>query len=246
MPAAKQAIQELFKTSVSNNDLVYKFNLYDASVTQKLWSTNYYLQRLRSLDVNQYLMYPTTTSGTTSTGEVFVSDPIFDAPRFYYDLNRLLDGFFMNSMSTLDTLGHQIYTLYKCKSNPPKKIYIRTAMGMLTREHTNCKLGHFLSSQLGSRWFLEFEPFRHCTTHESLIKFAAIGTDYDEITRSYHLLKEIKLPDDPRSMPFEYNRNRKAIEYCDDLFSNIQSLIDKAYDNILADIRSNSNTIPVP
>jgi hypothetical protein len=244
MPAAKQAIQELFKTSVSNNDLVYKFNLYDASVTQKLWSTNYYLQRLRSLDVNQYLMYPTTTSGTASTGEVFVSDPLFDAPRFYYDLNRLLDGFFMNSMSTLDTLGHQIYTLYKCKSRP-SKIYIRTAMKMLIKEHTNCKLGHFLSSQLGRRWFLEFEQFRHCTTHESLIKFADIDTSYDRITRSYHLSKKIRLPDDPRSIPFKYKRNRKAIEYCDGLFGKIHSLIDKAYDNILADIGSNSNTIPV-
>ena len=245
MPAAKQAIRKLFNTSVSDNNLVYKFNLYDESVTQKLWSTGYYLRSLRSLDINQHLVYPTTTSGTISTGEVFVSHPLFDAPRFCYELNRLLDGFFMNSMSTLDTLGHQIYILYKCQSIPPK-IYIRTAMEMLIREHTNCKLGHFLSSQLGSQWFLEFEPFRHCTTHESLIKFAAIGTDYDEITRSYHLLKEIKLPDDPRSMPFEYNRNRKAIKYCDDLFSKIQSLIDKAYDNILADIRSNSNTIPVP
>jgi hypothetical protein len=231
MPTAKQAIQELFNTSVSNNGLVYKFNLYDASVTQKLWSTNYYLQGLRSLDVNQYLTYPTTTIEKTSTGGVFASN--------------LLDGFFMNSMSALDTLGHQIYTLYRCKSNPPKEIYIHTAMKMLVREHTNCKLGHFLSSQLGSRWFLEFKPFRHCTTHESLIN-ADAGTHYDQITKSYQLLKKIKLPDDPRAIPFKYHRNRKAIEYCDGLFSKIQSLVEKAYDNILADIRSNSNTIPVP
>jgi len=246
MPTPKQEIQTLFNASVSDNDLVYKFNLYDESVTQKLWSAGYYLRSLRSLDVSQCLQYPTTTSGTISTDEVFIPDPLFDTPRFCYKLNRLLDGFFMNSMSTLDTLGHQIYTLYKCKSNPPKKIYIRTAMGMLTREHTNCTLGHFLDSQLGSQWFLEFEPFRHCTTHESLITFSEIGTSYDRIMKSYHLLKEIELPDDPRLIPFQYNRNRKAIEYCDDSFSSIQTLVDGTYDKILVDIRSNSNTIPVP
>ena len=245
MPAPKQAVRELFNASVLDNNLVYKFNLYDESVTQKLWSTGYYLKSLRGLDVNQYLVYPTTTSGTISAEGVFLPHPLFDTPRFCYELNRLLDGFFMNSMSTLDTLGHQVYVLYKCQSIPPK-IYIRPAMQMLMREHSNCRLGHFLSGQLGSQWFSEFEPFRHCTTHESLIKFAPIDISYDEITRSYHLLKEIELPDDPQSIPFKYDINRKAIVYCYGLFTNIQSLIDKAYDDILADIRSNSNTVPVP
>ena len=244
-PAAKQAIRQLFNTGVSDNDLVYKFNLYDESVTQKLWSTDYYLTSLRDLDINKYLVHPTTTSGTISTGAVFVSHPLLDTPRFCYELNRLLDGLLMNSMSTLDTLGHQIYTLYEYRSIPAR-IYIRTATEMLIREHSNCKLGRFLSSQLGSRWFSEFEPFRHCTTHESLIRVEDIVIRYDPIMTRYHLFKQIKLPDDPQSTPFKYNRNRKAIEYCGGLFTKIQSLIDRAYDNILADIRTNSNTVPVP
>jgi hypothetical protein len=245
MPSPKQAVRELFNASVLDNSLLYKFNLYDESVTQKLWSTGYYLRSLRGLDVNQYLVYPTTTSGTVSAEEVFLPHPLFDTPRFSYELNRLLDGFFMNSMSTLDTLGHQVYVLYKCQSIP-RRIYISTAVEMLSREHTNSRLRGFLDSQLGSQWFAEFESFRHCTTHESLIKFAPIDISYDEITRSYRLLKAIELPDDPQSIPFRYDRNRKAIEYCDGLFSNIQSLIDKAYNDILADIRSNSNAVPVP
>ena len=245
IPAAKQAIRGLFNTGVSDNNLVYKFNLYDESVTQKLWASAHYLRSLRDLDINKYLVGPTMASGTISTGDVFVPHPLLDTPRFCYELNRLLDGFFMNSMSTLDTLGHQIYTLYECRSIPAR-IYIRTATEMLIREHPNCKLGPFLSSRLGSRWFSEFEPFRHCTTHESLIRIEDIDIGYDPIMTCYHLVKQIKLPNDPQSTPFKYTRNRKAIEYCGSLFSKIQSLIDRAYDNILADIRSNSNTVPAP
>ena len=245
MPTPKQEIQTLFNATVSDNDLVYKFNLYDESVTQKLWSTGHYLRKLRSLDINKYLQYPTTTSGTISSDEVFIPDPLFDTPRFCYELNRWLDGLLMNSMSTLDTLGHQIYMLYTCQS-APTDIYIRKARDMLIEEHINCTLGHFLDSQLGSQWFLEFKPFRHCTTHESLITFSEIGTSYDRIMKNYQLLKEIELPDDPKSIPFQYNRNRKVIDYCDGLFSSIQTLVDGTYDKILIDIRSNGNTIPVP
>jgi hypothetical protein len=116
---------------------------------------------------------------------------------------------------------------------------------MLAREHSTCKLGQFLSGQLGSRWYSEFESFRHCTTHESLIRFEDIGIRYDPITTRYQLSRQIKLPDDPQIRPFTYGRNRKAIDCCVGLFSRIKTLTDKTYYNILADIRGNGNIVPV-
>src|SRR4030042_26721 len=156
MPTSKQTIRDLFNASILDDTLVYGFNLYDESVTQKLWSSDYYLRQLRNLDINQFLSFPATTSGTISTGSVFIPHPLLDTPRLCYEINRLLDGFFMNSMSALDTLGHQIYKLYDCQSIPTR-IYIHTPIDMLMREHSNCRLGQFLSSRLRSRWFSEFE-----------------------------------------------------------------------------------------
>ena len=243
MPTAKTEIRDLYNTSVTNTVLVYEFNLYDESVAQKLWSTEYYLRNLQSLDINNYLVFP-TTSGTISTGSVFIPHPLLDTARFCYEINRLLDGFFMNSMSTLDTLGHQIYKVYR-STTIPTKIYVYTAKDMLVREHPTSKLTPFLDSQLGSRWYSEFESFRHCTTHESLIRFEDIGIKYDPITTRYKLSKQIKLPDDPQVRPFTYGRNRKAIEYCVGLFGRIKTLVDKTYDSIIVDIRSNGNIVPI-
>lgn len=244
MATAQDAIRDLFQENVNNRNLVYEFNLLDMSVRQKLWSTDYYLKGLLNLNINSFLVLPATSS-TASSGTTAVTYPVLDAPGFCYEVNRLLDGFFMNLMSILDTLGHQIYALYSCAS-VPARIYIHTARDMLLKEHPTCKLGSFLDRQLSMRWFLEFEPFRHCTTHESLIRYDDIGIKYDPITSRYQLSREIKLPDNPQVRPFTYNRNRVASKYCQSLFRRVGKMLDKIYQNILLDARRNNNVLPIP
>jgi hypothetical protein len=243
MATAQDAVRDLFHKTVKNSNLLYEFDLFDISVRQKLWSTDYYLTGLLNLNINRFVVLPATSS-TTSGGTTVTPYPVLDAPGFCYEVNRLFDGFFMNSMSILDTLGHQIYTLYSSAS-VPRSIYIYTARDMLLKEHSTCRLASLLDHQLSMRWFLEFEPFRHCTTHESLIRYDDIGIKFDPITLDYHLSRQIKLPDNPQVRPFTYNRNRVASKYCRSLFQRVVKLLDKVYENVLIDIQRHGNVLPI-
>jgi len=237
---AQEQIKLLFNRTVTNSNLVYDFNLFDASVTQKLWSTDYYLRALLNLDISEVAASSTvyTGSGTdTRTSNILDS--------FCRENNRLLDGFFMNAMSTLDTLGHQIYVLYTSQSTPPR-IYVSTAKDMLVREHQQSVLAQLLDTQLAMRWFLDFEPFRHCTTHESLIRFDDIQISYDYVNSSYKLSKKIKLPDNPQVRPYTYQMNRVANNFCKSTLRHLDSLVKRSYEYIHRDIRQSSNAIPIP
>lgn len=237
---AQEQIKDLFNRTVTNSNLVYDFNLFDVSVTQKLWSTDYYLRALLNLDISEMVASSTAYTGsgiTTGTSNILDS--------FCREINRLLDGFFMNAMSTLDTLGHQIYILYTSQSTPTK-IYFNTAKDMLVREHQQSILGNLLNTQLAMRWFSDFEPFRHCTTHESLIRFDDIQISYDYVNSRYKLSKRIKLPDNPQIRPYTYQRNRVVNVFCKSTFGNLDRLVKKSYECIRRDIRQSGNTIPIP
>ena len=49
MVAAQQKVHDLFNSKVSDPKLVYEFNLFDKSVTQKLWSARYYYEKMSNL-----------------------------------------------------------------------------------------------------------------------------------------------------------------------------------------------------
>jgi len=182
-----------------------------------------------------------TLSADATTAEYMVLDPVL----YCRNLNRLLDGFFMNSMSTLDTLAHEIFTLYVCLS-VPSHIYITTAKKVLTEVHASSKTAKLLDEQLSQGWFAEFEPFRHCTTHESLIRYDDIEVSFDHVNNRYNLLKPIRLPDNPQVIPFTYDSNRVASDYCQSILAKIQSLVADVYASVLLDIRTNGDVLPIP
>lgn len=241
--AAQQRIRKLFNSDVRDAHLVSEFNLFDRSVTQKLWSTEFYSDQLNNLDIHRFLVLP-PMGDTQSAGSTTAQAPLLDIEGYCRYLNLLLDGFFMNSMSAVDTLAHQISTVYYFPQIP-RDIYIVSIKNMLVRSHSNSKLGRLLDGQLGQRWFREFEPFRHCTTHESLIRYDDIKFSFEQVTNRLRVSK-IKLPDDPRVRPFTYNRNREATAYCQSILRKIQSLTTKVYESIQADIRTSNYTLPIP
>lgn len=249
---AQQKIRELFNSNVGDRRLVYDFNLFDRSVTQKLWSTDYYLRQLLDLHIYDFQVFITESatvfipeSATQSAGSKTIQIPLLDTPEYCRHLNRLFDGFFMNYMSTLDTLAHEIFTLYDVEMVPPK-IYITTARDMLLNAHPTSKAGKILDRQLRQVWFKECEPFRHCTTHESLIRYDDMKFSFDDVTNRYELAKKVKLPDDPQVRPFTYRRNREANKYCQSVFNRLQLLVTQVYKAVLSDIRDNGNTLPIP
>jgi len=220
------------------------FNLFDSSVSQKLWSTEYYCTQLTSLDINKFRVFPSSTD-TLSSGATPARYTVLDLFWYCRNLNRLLDGFFMNSMSVLDTLAHEIFTLYRCASTP-SNIYITTAQKMLSESHSTSETLKLLEERLRQNWFSEFEPFRHCTTHESLIRYEDIEFRFDHVNNRYNLLKPIRLPDNPQSRPFAYNFNRVASDYCQSTLRNLQSLVADVYDRVLLDIHANGDVLPIP
>lgn len=245
MPAtAKQRIKEKFNFSVSNGILINDFNLYDVSVDQKLWSMDYYCNKLLNLDIQQFAVFP-YTSGTQSYGTTTTPTPMLDISDYCRHLNLLLDGFFMNAMSTLDTLAHQLFCLYVYHP-VPSRIYISTARDMLIRSRPHSPTGIYLDDQLRSPWYIEFEPYRHCTTHESLISHDDIIYRFNQVTGHYQLARRIRLPDDPQVRPFTYVRNRAVFDYCPFILRKIQRLVNRVHNCVLQDIRNNGNILPIP
>ncbi len=240
---ARQTIRDLFNSSANDPRLAFEFYLYDRSVTQKLWSTEYYLNELVSLDINNFLVWP-SEDDTQSAGSITSEGPPVHIERYCRDINRLLDGFFMNSMSVLDTLAHQISTLYSFQQMP-QHIYIGLIKDILLEFDPHSEAGRLLDNQLGGDWFAEFIPYRHCTTHESLITYSDISVSYDQIAYR-HRASPIILPDDPQVKPFTYTRNREALSYCQSVLSNIQSLVGEVYEKILLDINRANNVLPIP
>lgn len=242
---AQQEIRELFNATVSDRRLVHDFNLFDSSVSQKLWSTGYYLRQLLDLDIYDFLVF-LTESATQSAGSETIQIPLLNTPAYCRELNRLLDGFFMNYLSTLDTLAHEIFTLYDAKTKrAPPKIYITTARDMLLKTYPPSKAGKLLDRQLRQVWFKESKPFRHCTTHESLIPHSDVDVSFSDVTWRHELKKKIKLPDDPQVRPLTYRRNREASKYCQRVFSRLQLLVTQVYKAVLSDIRDNGNVLPI-
>lgn len=241
----QEVIRQLFNSKVGNSHLLDDFNLFDSSVSQKLWSAEYNFRRLTSLDVNEFRVFP-SGSDTLSSGATTAGYKVLDVVYYCRNLNLLLDGFFMNSMSALDTLAHELFALYCCSDVPPN-IYIVTARKMLSDFHPSSKTLELLNEQLEQGgWFAEFEPFRHCTTHVSLIRYDDIEFRFDHVNNRYHLLRPIRLPDNPQIRPFTYNINRIASEYCESTLKSIQSLVADVYDRVLLDIQANKDMLPIP
>ena len=244
----QEKIHGLFTLNVTNSSLNYELNLFESSVIQKLWSSEYYFNELLTLDIHKFLVLP-PESNSQSVSDIppSVSTTIqttkLDLEGFCRQLNLLLDGFFMNSMSVLDTLAHEIPILYS-QLGMQGNIYIGTLSSALLQTHPTLELSKFLEKQLSMAWFVKFSPFRHCTTHESLIGVDNIKFRFDQITRQIKMNK-IRLPDNPQVRPFTYQKRRMAVDFCQTSLNKVRYLVLNAYKKILKDIRGNNNIIPI-
>lgn len=243
MSNPQQVIRSLFNGAVPASLLLGEFNLYNSSVEQKLWSAEYYCKSLNSLDINDYLR-PQNTSVTQSYGNTYSAYALLDTVWLCKDLNRLIDGFFMNIMSALDTLAHEIFVIYEF-SRHPDKIYISTAKTELQSAHPHSSISGIIDSLLRTTWYLEYKPYRTCTTHESLIRYDNISFKFDPINNQFILSNPITLPDDPKVRPYTYAMNRFVGPYCTSVLTNTQYMVSAIYGSILLDMNHVSNQIPI-
>jgi hypothetical protein len=245
-PEAQRKVYDLFNLKVNNSALRDEFRLFDRSITQKLWAARYYHDSLLNLDIRKFWEQSVTTS-IQSSGSNVISTPSqgLNLERYCSHVHLLLDGFFMNSMSALDMLAHQIFLLYDLQQKP-SKVYIGTVKRKLAQFHPNSKLRKLLDEQMGQTWFDQFQQFRNCTTHESLIGYDKVEISYDPITGEV-VGSKIRLPDYPKGRPiFTYSKRREATRYCQLILKKVNSLVTKVYESIWVDIRRANNILPMP
>ena len=242
---AEETIRQLFNSKVGAIQLLEDFALYHSSVTQKLWSVDYYNRQISNLDINNFRTF-TPASATLTSGATYMSPPADPIIEYCRHLNLFIDGFFMNSMSVLDTLAHELFVLYS-SAKVKSSIYISTAQEMINNFHATSQTKKVLDIQLKpGGWFTEFERYRHCTTHESLIVYDDIHFSVDKWNYTLRLDQPIKLPDNPQVRPLTYSLNRNVVDYCLSTFQTIESLVSNIYDSVLLDIHTKGDTLPIP
>ncbi len=240
----QREIRDRFSTSGCNPRLVSDYNLYSSSVLQKLWSAEHYSRELKNLEIRWFWeTSPVVYTQTADSYPAAPQTPTLNFDRYSRHVHLFMDGFFMNAMSVLDTLAHEIWTLYAFPQKP-SRLYIGTVKKRLAHLHPSSELGKFLTRQLGQDWFDQFQRFRHCTTHESSIVYDKIQVSYEHLTRQVEG-SDITLPDDPKIRPFTYRKRREATKYCTDTLGKIHSLVEKAHEKILLDTRRNNNIFPI-
>lgn len=269
MIEAQQKIQVIFYSNFTDDNRRLEFDLFNGSVNQKLWASEWYCVRIAGLDINTFReelemkSHATETQSTSAPeGETkhrdyltpssprettFVS-PIRvqkapDAAEFCNHLNRLLDGFFIQGKGALDILAHQISLLYHCE-RCPTKIYIEYINGKILDSHHNSELRKLLDCRLTEDWFKEFLPFRHCATHESLL-IPNVPLIWNHLKGEYNQ-PEIILPDNPQTKPTTRFKNWEVSSHCQFILSKIQSLIVEIYETILVDAERANNKFPIP
>lgn len=237
MATNQQRLQSIIQGHALSQPLLEEFQHFHLSVEQKLWSVDYFHDRIAELK-------PEVAYGQQRTrGSTLVLDQHTDKEGFGLYANLILDGFLMNAMAALDTLAHEIKVLYAFHP-VPRNVYIHTIKGNLVREHPSSALTRYLSSELAKPWFGPFATYRHCTTHESLV---GSNVHYDETLITGELRQAfITLPDDPRNRPFTFRRNRELKSYCVKIRRTVTDLVRHSYYCIIQDIKVAHNILPIP
>lgn len=228
-------LQSLVESNSNDQTLLWEFSHFHLSVKQKLWSINYYYDEILKLRPEiHYLPRTKTTS--------LIVDQSPNPEWFGLYTNLLLDGFLMTSMSSLDTLAHEIRLLYIFQ-NVLDRLYI-TYISHLQRDHPNSYITDYLTREINKDWFRKFAKYRHCTTHESLVG-ASVDIRYGSITGDPQQAT-VPIPDDPTDRPLTFTENRELKSYCFTVRNHIIEMIRHSYYCIIQDIGQSNNTLPIP
>jgi hypothetical protein len=236
MATNQERLQSVIQTHATSQLFVEEFQHFHLSVKQKLWSADYFQDRIDELE-------PEVLYRQKGTENILIPDQYQGRERFGLYANLILDGFLMNSMAALDTLAHEIKILYAFL-RIPRKVYIHIIEQKLRSDHPHKRLTTYLSGELAKTWYNTLSEYRHCTTHESLVG-SNVRSDETLITGDIQQAM-ILLPDDPRNRPFTYTRNRELKSYCAKARKNVANLVRHSYYCIVQDIRAAHNTLPIP
>lgn len=223
--ANSQRLQRTISTLVENNqitdDVLKGHNKYHYALIHKLKSALVHFQNLKDVLEN-----------------TDVATVVPNSHDFLNEVNMHLDSFFYCSGSALDILAREILVYFNIPL--PDSVYFWTAR----REITANRPGDAILARLAPPgWKEEFSSYRNALTHEVLI-----GTNYSIQVNleggNNHTTIVFPLPDDPRVDEKTYRTNPNALEYCENRFRRILTLINVIHGEIENRAR-NQNSLPL-
>ena len=199
------------------DDLAGKFYIYHDSLFHKLKCANLYIDEL-----SEYI---------TNSSPHYV---LQNAPEFFFEVNRLIDGFFYSGGSALDILAREVLVCFGI--NLPSNVYYRTAREQLSIHKPGDSI---LLRLVDPPWKDEFSKYRNALTHEVLIA-SNLSLDLNLLGGSQlaggsqSVNMNLSLPDDPRVPPSDRvcTINPNVVDYSSRTFRRLLTLINIIYGEI--------------
>jgi len=240
METAPQDKLDLILRTHAEKRVFEDFRHYHVSVSQKLWSVNYYCDNIAQLKpVTSYERISRSPASDVTDDKLVAEGSTYRS--FLLSMNMFLDGFLMNAVAVLDTLAHEIWVIYK----GPKSgdLYMNAAKKELKKSHPKSQLVELLEDHLAEDWFDTLRMYRRCTTHESLVA-PDISFKISLITGEVE--QSVPLPDDPTYRPFTYVQKRELTTYCEEAREKVKLIVERSYVCIVEDLMTADNRVPIP
>jgi hypothetical protein len=237
--AAQDKLDSILRTHAEKR-VFEDFRHYHVSVSQKLWSVDYYCDNIAQLKpVTSYERMSRSPASDLADGKMVAEGSTYKS--FLLSMNMFLDGFLMNAVAALDTLAHEIWVIYK--GSKSGDLYMNAVKKELKKCHPKSQLVEHLEEHLAEDWFDTLRMYRRCTTHESLVA-PDISFKISLITGEVE--QSIPLPDDPTNRPFTYAQKRELITYCEEARKKVKLIVDRSYICIVEDLIAADNKVPIP
>ena len=233
----QKKIQNLIETKLSGNDKDEAL-LFHVSVERKLASVEIWFENVESM-LPDFVVQPGTLSGDTGVEAQNLTDD--DVHSYLTRMSAYIDAFFMSGKSTLDTLAHEIRSLYDLGGHTGD-LYFEAALDLIGAHHSNCSLNSYLTSLniRSCQWYMDLSSYRRACAHESIIQIQP-SVEVNYLTgESKEVL--LKLPTDPAQRPLAYDR-KNFVSTGREIRDNLRKLITESYDKVLDDIKRGTTKI---
>ena len=194
------------------------------SVTQKLFSVEYYKEELISFETARFIDAASQSSTTSSGTPAQLPQQLPVGLQLHFQLNRIIDGFVTNAKSVFDTLARELQWLYE--GTPQGDIYFHAwpPSGLPQRYSASLLWGN-IDAVKEEKWYTYLNLLRSSTIHESLIS-TRINLEFDPITNTIPI-SHIYLSDDPKVWPMTYARQSDLKRFTEQTHQNITKFLEE-------------------
>jgi len=203
------------------------------SVTQKLFSVEYYKEELLSFETARFIDAASQSSTISSGTPAQLPQQLPVGLQLHFQLNRIIDGFVTNAKSVFDTLARELQWLYE--GTPQGDIYFsQWPSSGLRQRYSASSLWGKIDAVKQENWYIYFSALRSNTIHESLIS-TRINLQFDPINNTIPI-SHIYLPDDLNLWPRTYTRQSDLKKFTQETHQSITGFLEEIATIIESDL----------